>query len=213
LISEVLAENGLFNSLVIYFNNESLSAFRVKYNGLASEKNEGRRKKMPFLLYRQDAFIRNYIASIEHMLQEDALKTAVFRQMKLEELLLYLLHLDPDKFYSLLPVAATDEEMRLRRAAEHNVCNPVTVAELAFLCNMSMSTFKRKFFKIYGTSPVQWLLQQKLQMAANLLKHPAEKPGLVFEKVGYANHSSFSQAFKKEFGITPTQYQERNMNT
>jgi AraC-like DNA-binding protein len=176
------------------------------------EKKAGSANKKPFLLYRQDMFMRNYIASIQHMLQEDALKTTAFRQLKLEELLLYLLHLDPDKFNSLLPVAATNEEMLLRGAVEHNICNPVTVEDLAFLCNMSLSTFKRKFFKIYGTSPVQWLMQQKLQLAANLLKDAAEKPGLVFEKVGYVNHSSFSQAFKKQFGITPTEYQQRNVN-
>jgi AraC-like DNA-binding protein len=212
LISEVLPEKGLFNSLVIYFTNEKLSEFRIKYDKYHGKKINGTKDKNPFLLYHQDDFTKNYIASVLHMLQHDVLKTDEFRQLKLEELLLYLLHVNPAKFHSLLPVAATDEEMLLRSAAEHNICNPVTVEDLAFLCNMSLSTFKRKFFKIYGTSPVQWLLKQRLQLAASLLNNPAEKPGIVFEKVGYGNHSSFSQAFKKQFGITPSEYQERNMN-
>jgi AraC family transcriptional regulator, exoenzyme S synthesis regulatory protein ExsA len=208
LISEVLPENGLFNSLVIYFTNEKLLEFRAKY----AQFTDSPQYKNPFLIYRQDAFMQHYISSVQQMLQQDALKTIEFRQLKLEELLLYLLHLDAAKFHSLLPVAATDEEMRLRTAAEHNICNPVTVEDLAFLCNMSLSTFKRKFFNIYGTSPVQWLLKQRLEMAAGLLNNPAEKPGSVFEKVGYGNHSSFSQAFKKHFGITPTEYQEKKLN-
>jgi len=212
LISEVLPEDGLFNSLVIYFTSEKLSEFRMKHDKNINEKGDTTEKKSPFLVYRQDAFMRDYIASVQHMLQQDALKTVEFKQLKLEELLLYLLYLNPAKFHSISPVAATDEEMLLRSAAEHNICNPVTVEDLAFLCNMSMSTFKRKFFKIYGTSPVQWLLGQRLQLAASLLNNPAEKPGMVFEKVGYGSHSSFSQAFKKQFGITPTEYQERNMN-
>jgi len=212
LISEVLPEDGLFNSLVIYFTSEKLSEFRMKHDKNINEKGDTTENKSPFLVYRQDAFMRDYIASVQHMLQQDALKTAEFKQLKLEELLLYLLYLNPAKFHSISPVAATDEEMLMRSAAEHNICNPVTVEDLAFLCNMSMSTFKRKFFKIYGTSPVQWLLRQRLQLAASLLNNPAEKPGMVFEKVGYGSHSSFSQAFKKQFGITPTEYQERNMN-
>jgi AraC-like DNA-binding protein len=212
LISEVLPGNGLFNSLVIYFTNEKLAEFRLKHDKHINEKYDNKGSNNPFLLYRQDAFMQNYIASVQHMLQQDALKTVAFKQVKLEELLLYLLYLNPAKFHSLLPVAATDEEMLLRSAAEHNICNPVTVEDLAFLCNMSLSTFKRKFFKIYGTSPVQWLLSQRLQQAASLLNDPAEKPGIVFEKVGYSNHSSFSQAFKKQFGLTPTEYQQKKMN-
>src|SRR5439155_26273841 len=88
LISEVLPENGLFNSLVIYFTNEKLSEFRIKYDGLARARSGGPGSKSPFLLYRQDAFIRNYIASIQHMLQEETIKTAAFKQLKWEELLL-----------------------------------------------------------------------------------------------------------------------------
>lgn len=208
LISEVLPENGLFSSIVIYFTNEKLSEFLIKYDGLVKERVEHRGEKKPILLYRQDPFILNYITSIQYMLHEGTLETPEFRQLKLEELLLYLFHLDAVKFLSLLPVASTDEEMLLRRVAEHNIGNRVTVEDLAFLCNMSLSTFKRKFVRIYGTSPVQWLVGQKLGMAADLLKNPAERPGLVFEKVGYVNHSSFSQAFKKQFKVTPKEYQE-----
>jgi AraC-like DNA-binding protein len=34
---------------------------------------------------------------------------------------------------------------------------------------------------------------------------------LVFEKVGYENHSSFTQAFKQQFNITPREYQEQKL--
>lgn len=212
LISEVLPGNGLFSSIVIYFTNEKLTEFLVKYDGLLKERSDGPAMKKPNLLYQQDLFIQNYIASIQQMLVSGELELPEFRQLKLEELLLYLLRLNPGKFQSLLPVAATDEEMLLRGAVEHNICNPVTVEELAFLCNMSLSTFKRRFQKIYGTSPVKWLVSQKLTVAADLLKNQAERPGLVFEKVGYENHSSFSHAFKKQFHVTPKEYQERNLN-
>jgi AraC-like DNA-binding protein len=83
---------------------------------------------------------------------------------------------------------------------------------LAFLCNTSVSTFKRKFFKIYGTSPQKWLTQQKMRIAANLLKHPHERPGSVYEKVGYENQSSFILAFKKQYGKTPREYQQANLS-
>jgi len=99
-------------------------------------------------------------------------------------------------------------DLQLRTAVESNVCNPVTAEELAFLCHSSLSTFKRNFRKIYGSSPQKWLLQRKLAVAADLLKHPDQRPGGVYEQVGYENHSSFTQAFKKQYGVTPSAYQE-----
>jgi AraC-like DNA-binding protein len=93
-----------------------------------------------------------------------------------------------------------------------HVTTPISVDELAFLCNTSISTFKRKFFKIYGTSPQKWLTQQKMRIAANLLKHPHERPGSVYEKVGYENQSSFILAFKKQYGMTPREYQQTNLS-
>jgi AraC-like DNA-binding protein len=77
---------------------------------------------------------------------------------------------------------------------------------------LHVSTFKRKFFKIYGTSPQKWLTQQKMRIAANLLKHPHERPGSVYEKVGYENQSSFILAFKKQYGMTPREYQQTNLS-
>lgn len=102
--------------------------------------------------------------------------------------------------------------MRFRKAAESHITTPISVEELAFLCNTSLSTFKRKFFNIYGTSPQRWLTRQKIQLAANLLKQPHERPGSVYEQVGYSSQSGFILAFKKECGMTPKEYQLANLN-
>ncbi|MGY0040347.1 helix-turn-helix transcriptional regulator [Pedobacter sp. NJ-S-72] len=79
------------------------------------------------------------------------------------------------------------------------------------LCNYSISTFKRKFRSIYATSPQKWFLQRKMQLAADLLKHPDERPGVVYQKIGYENHSSFTQYFKQYYGMTPRKYRDLNV--
>jgi AraC-like DNA-binding protein len=211
LVSEALPEGGLFSSVVLYFTNEVFTNFLVKYQGLMKGKVPGGRK--PILVWRQDGFIRNYAASLRIFLQSPAVRIPEFRQLKLEELLLYLLQADPSKLQDLAILPGDDEDMRVRKAVESNVCNPVTVEELAFLCNTSLSTFKRKFSKLYGTSPVKWLVKEKIRIAADLLKNPGERPGLVYEKVGYENHSSFTQAFKQQFKVTPKEYRDRNLSS
>jgi AraC family transcriptional regulator, exoenzyme S synthesis regulatory protein ExsA len=212
LVSEALPEGGLFSSLVLYFTNEVYMDFLGKYQGLMKGKTPGPADRKPVLVWRQDGFIHSYVASLRVFLQSTAATIPEFRQLKLEELLLYLLQADPWKFQALAILPGDDEDMRLRKAVESNVCNPVTVEELAFLCNISLSTFKRKFSKLYGTSPIKWLVREKIRIAAGLLKNPGERPGLVYEKVGYENHSSFTQAFKQQFKVTPKEYRDRNLS-
>jgi AraC-like DNA-binding protein len=211
LISQALPKQGLFHNLVIYFTNEVFAEFWIKYTTRSSESAKAI-SNQPFITYRHDEFINNYINSVLLLLKSPSKFSDKFKQLKLEELLLYLLHTDPKKLQSLSVIAKDNEDMQFRKAAESHVTTPISVDELAFLCNTSVSTFKRKFLKIYGTSPQKWLTQQKMRIAATLLKHPHERPGSVYEKVGYENQSSFILAFKKQYGVTPREYQQANLS-
>ena len=211
LISQALLKQGLFHNLAIYFTNDVLADFWIKYTTGGSG-NSKKNAKQPFITYRQDIFISNYINSILLLLKLPSKFSDQLKQVKLEELLLYLLHTDPEKLRSLSMIAKDNEDMQLRKAAESHITTPISVDELAFLCNTSLSTFKRKFSNIYGTSPQRWLTRQKMQLAANLLKLPQERSGSVYAQVGYANQSSFIIAFKKEYGMTPKDYRLANLS-
>jgi transcriptional regulator GlxA family with amidase domain len=86
--------------------------------------------------------------------------SAELKRLKLEELLAYLLHTDAAKLQSLRVMAGTPEDYIIRKAVESHIGEPVTVEELAFLCNMSRATFQRRFEKIYNTSPQKYLRTQ-----------------------------------------------------
>jgi AraC-like DNA-binding protein len=211
LISQALPERGLFHNLVLYFTNEVLADFYIKY-ATGNNGNLKENASQPFITYRQDIFIRNYINSIQLLLESPTKFSDQLKQLKLEELLLYLLQTNPKKLQSLSIIAKDNGDMLFRKAAESHITSPITLDELAFLCNTSLSTFKRKFFDIYGTSPQRWLTRQKILLAANLLKQPHERPGSVYKQVGYSNQSSFILAFKKEYGLTPKEYQLANLS-
>jgi len=211
LISQALPVQGLFHNLVIYFTNEVFTGFWIKYTVQGNEAAKGI-PKQPFITYRQDAFISSYIHSVLLLLQSPSKFSDQLKRLKLEELLLYLLHTDPGKLQSLAVMVKDNDDMQFRKVAESHITTPISVDELAFLCNTSLSTFKRKFFKIYGTSPQRWLIRQKMQTAANLLKYPHERPGSVYAKVGYENQSSFILAFKNQYGMTPKEYQRTNLS-
>lgn len=211
LISQALPEQGLFHNLAIYFTNEVLADFWIKYT-TCSNGNLKQNVKHPFITYRQDVFISNYINSVLLLLESPLKFSDQLKQLKLEELLLYLFQTNPEKLQSLSMIAKDNEDMQFRKAAESHITTPISVEELAFLCNTSLSTFKRKFLNIYGTSPQRWLIRQKMRLAASLLKQRHERPGSVYEQVGYTNQSSFILAFKNEYGMTPKEYQRTNLS-
>jgi AraC-like DNA-binding protein len=205
LTSEILSDAGRFRSIIIYFSNAVLADFYVRHAALLQPAASGGAGR-PLATFAKDAFIRNCIESLQLLLDAPAALPPAIQRLKLEELLLYLLHTAPAALgaFQLSPYAEPSA-LELRRVMETHVHQPVTIAELAFLCHMSVSTFQRKFAAIYGLSPQKWLLQQRMQRAATLL-HGQLMPGEVYQQVGYESHSSFSEAFRKHFGVAPSAF-------
>lgn len=203
-----------FKTILIFFDNNTLSDFYVKYARLiAGMKDKRKPGSQSFVSFRKDAFIINFIKSLELLLSAEQNIPVEMRLLKFEELMLYLLKKYPKSILSFQASERKDmNDLEIRKAVESNITNGLSVAELAFLCNTSLSTFKRRFQKIYGTSPNKWILQKRMELAKYLLQHHHEKPGEVYHKIGYENHSSFSQSFKQVYGVTPRDFQLAHLN-
>jgi AraC family transcriptional regulator, exoenzyme S synthesis regulatory protein ExsA len=204
LMSEKIAsEGGRYRSILFFFDNQLLEDFFIRHpRQLQSSSNE-----VPFVLFEKDAFLINFIESLTFMISS----SAEMQRVKLEELLLYLSEHYPSKIQQLRNSNyEANEDLLIRQAVTANIYNTVTVEELAFLCHMSLSTFKRRFGKIYGTTPNKWLLEKRMQKAAQMLKQGEHKVSDIYFELGYENLSSFIQSFKQIHGITPKQYQLSN---
>lgn len=202
LMTEMALQQGHYTSLLFFFSESSVAGLKEKHPGLFARKPVGARKA-GFMLD-QDDFIRPFVASLLQLGEDRrALEDSVL-PLKFEELMLYLAHTYPATFPDF--VAGLDGEGAdglLRRVVEHNIHSNLTLEELAFLCHMSQSTFKRKFEQIFGAAPIRWFHERRMQRAALLLGRQGRKASEIYEELGYRNLSSFVQAFKKEFGVTP----------
>jgi AraC-like DNA-binding protein len=193
-------------SILIFFENSVLADFFIKYDKKikAFTTSNGPIKKELYVSIRKDAFVLQLIDSIKLLFQSGSKISMEMKSLKLEELLLHLLETCPSQLLSFSVSTPKEmEELEIRKTMETNFANKVSLDELAFLCNMSLSSFKRKFVKIYGLPPSRWLLQKRMERAQELLEKKGERPSDVFHKVGYENHSSFSQAYKQYFGHAP----------
>ena len=83
---------------------------------------------------------------------------------------------------------------------------PPSIDELAREAGMSASKLKRGFKQVFGIPPYQYYLKAKMAEAKTLLQSRSFAISEVGHILGYSNLSKFSQAFKKEYGMTPRQY-------
>lgn len=214
LASMDLSQQTIFRSVMIFFDDKTLVDFYVKYDNLVSKyAKKAALREESYISIKKDDFIGYYISSLLVLLKGGQSITQQMRQLKFEELMLYLLQQHPLRILAFQkPKANQSDNLEIRKAVENNIMSNLTVEELAFLCNLSVSTFKRRFAKIYGSSPNKWLLQRRMDIAANLLANHQERPGDIFQKLGYENHSSFTQSFKQVFGVTPRDYRLQKLN-
>ncbi|MFA6278207.1 MAG: helix-turn-helix domain-containing protein [Pedobacter sp.] len=96
---------------------------------------------------------------------------------------------------------------------EKNFMFNMPLKKFGYLTGRSLTTFKRDFHNIYNMTPQRWLTQKRLELAHYQLAEKNRKPVEVYLETGFENLSHFSFAFKKQFGLTPTELADRKTNT
>ncbi|MCI4671889.1 MAG: AraC family transcriptional regulator [Bacteroidia bacterium] len=207
LMTETISNsNKFYQSTLLFFDNESvlnfLEKYRLKLNTKTQEKS--------FYVFDYDEFSQQYVNGLDSLLKLPVKTQQQLFNTKFEEIMLYLTNIHGSNFLNSMVQHADDRLSKLTHIVDNNKLNRLTLEELAFLCNMSTSTFKREFFKLYHRSPMKWFLEQRLNHTAILLRTHQKRPIDLYEQAGYENFSNFVQAFKKKFGLTPKQYQSQS---
>jgi AraC-like DNA-binding protein len=107
----------------------------------------------------------------------------------------------------------TDEQINRLMEVEYNLVNnftqmPPTIQQLSRIAAMSPTKLKIIFKKVYGIPLYEYYQRNRLKTARKLLqsrKYSVKEVGL---NVGYSNLSHFAAAFRKEFGILPSELLE-----
>lgn len=86
----------------------------------------------------------------------------------------------------------------------------LSVQSIASKLNMGEQTFRRRFFEETGMKPKVFIMAVQMEMAAQLL---SEKPSMPICEIGiecgFEDASSFSNAFKKTYGCSPSNYRAK----
>ncbi|MDX6191248.1 AraC family transcriptional regulator [Flavobacterium sp. Fl-318] len=204
LMTEKLSETKNYKSVLLFFSNDILLKFIRKFKLNSIEPTDYK----PVFSFEYDAFIKRFVNSLLDISKLSKNTQRVLLEVKFEEIMLYLIETRGIDFLLSLTLNNSVPAQKIIRIVESNQLSKLTLNELAFLCDMSISTFKREFEKQYSESPSKWFQNKRLEYAHSLLNQEQRNSSEIYFEVGYENLSSFIQAYKSKYGVTPKHHQK-----
>lgn len=202
IMSEKTTVNEKYKSILFLFSDN----FIIKLlNNKHSQDTTLYDKSYPIVAIKKDPYVFNFQESLL-LLEKLFYENNTIVDLKLKEILVYLIDKETTTILSFFQnIQSNTLKNSLENIVNKHINTNLTIIELAFLCNMSISTFKRKFFLAYKTSPRQYFITKKMEKAIILLQQN-KNPSEIYFELGYENLSAFSHQFKKHFGISPKNY-------
>ena len=207
VMSEILSfENSCFDGIMVFFEDEFLFSLFHKY-ALSINKTLNHEFINYRLLHVKDSIsLHETMLSTKSYLQRGS-DHAVLIQLKFEEIFLQLLQSDSsDEIHTYFQSLYSGGLYRLKNLLETVEFD--SVESMIQKSKLSEPQFRKTFYQLYAQTPKEWLLQRALRKSQKLLQNKQLNVTEVSLECGFQSLSWFIKSFKKEFGITPKQYQQ-----
>lgn len=100
-------------------------------------------------------------------------------------------------------------EQALQYVKEHFGQRELSLAEIASAVGLSDKYLSTTVKEVTGSTINHWIIGMRMDEAARMLKDPLIKIYEVCDKVGYVDQDHFRESFKKQFGLTPTEFRNQ----
>ena len=94
------------------------------------------------------------------------------------------------------------------RYIRNHINEPIDRETLAAVAGFSIPHFHRVFTAHLGESAVSYVRRLRMERAARKLRMGAVDITEIALAAGYDSHASFSKAFKKQFGMSPSEFRQ-----
>lgn len=192
---------GLFLQLKMPFLKKMLSEHRIIVPLVSNPTTA----KSTYVMLKKHPFLNGLFTSLEQYFDAQQYPSKELMEAKLQEAVFTLLQLRPDLGQVLFDFTEP-WKINLEEFMNQNYKCDLTLEEFAHYTGRSLSTFKKDFAQIFDLTPSRWIVKRRLEEAKYLMEKLGKKPSDVYLEVGFKNLSHFSTAFKKEFGISPSEF-------
>lgn len=159
--------------------------------------------------FTNDMAIHQLIHKLLFLFTENHPSKALFVEMSMKELIVRILQAESREIYNTQSKALSSSNRLayIIRYIRENLHQPLTVEELSKKAYMSESNFHRVFKQELGVSPVNFINNERLKLAASLLKDPNRRIKEVYMECGFNSLSYFNRLFKRTNSLSPKEYQ------
>ncbi|MEX8547770.1 MAG: helix-turn-helix domain-containing protein [Mucilaginibacter sp.] len=196
--------NDEFEKIIFCFEEGFIRKFQAKHKLKATKFNSAD----TFVKINPTELIPDFIRSLKPYSNSLGKLDEAFENVKFEELLIILLQNQPD-LAGIFFDYGIPEKINLEEFMNRNYKFNVRMERFAYLTGRSLSAFKRDFKAIFNQTPNLWLVQKRLQEAYFFIEKKNKKPSEIYLELGFEDLSHFSFAFKKLFGLRPTDLKEQ----
>lgn len=98
------------------------------------------------------------------------------------------------------------QQKRVVEFIEEHLAEEISLVTLAQLVDLSLYHFARVFKQSFGVPPHHYHTARRMDRAKILLRKPALSVTQIGIEIGFRETSSFTKAFRKFAGLTPTEY-------
>lgn len=156
-----------------------------------------------------DELIDNYIQSLVFYFKNPALVDDELVKIKLKELILLLIK--TEKAPSVMEVICglfSPKTYGFREIIASNIYSSINIEELAQFTNLSVSSFKREFEKIFNEAPARYIKNKKLEKAIALLENTEQRISEIAYDCGFNDIAHFSKSFQDKYNNSPTNFRK-----
>lgn len=142
-------------------------------------------------------------------------RKGIFKRMFLEAKVIELLMLQLEQFadhneiQTSVKKSDVDKIYAVREFILHNMDDSSSLIDLAHKVGTNEFILKKGFKELFGTTVFGFWNDVKMEEAKQLLMQKKMNVGEVSHHIGYKNQRHFSAAFKKKFGVLPSQYKKQ----
>lgn len=99
---------------------------------------------------------------------------------------------------------------RILRFFEHHYKNKIRLDELVAMSGMSPSRLLRTFRNEVGETPINYLINLRMEKAAKMLRETSDPITEISYSVGFQDTNYFSKMFRRKYNDSPREYRRKN---
>ncbi len=157
-----------------------------------------------------DFLVQKYVEGLLFYFDNPSLVDEDILVLKLKEIILLLAQSqNAETIQIILSQLFSPTTYSFKQIIEANLFSQLTIEQLAEQNNLSISSFKREFAKLYNDTPANYIKNKRLEKAAGLLVVSDERVGDIAFSCGFNDLATFTKSFGEKYHISPTGYRQQ----